>query len=58
MTPDLGPMYSVLQYFGTRVPISQYSSVLGTRTFEKYLYSSTCKNESTFNEYLRVLCEY
>ena len=55
-------MYSVLRYFGTRVPILQYSSVLGTRTFEKYLYSylysSTFKNESTFNEYLRVLYEY
>ena len=40
------------RYFGTRVPILQYSSVLGTRTFKKYLYSSTFKNESTFNEYL------
>ena len=51
-------MYSVLRYFGTRVPIVQYSSVLGTHTFKKYLYSylysSTFKNESTFNEYLRL----
>ena len=58
----LGPMYSVLRYFGTRVPILQYSAVLGTLTFKKYLYSylysSTFKNESTFNEYLRVLYEY
>ena len=58
----LGPMYSVLRYFGTRVPILQYSSVLGTLTFKKYLYSylysSTFKNKSTFNEYLRVLYEY
>ena len=58
----LGPKYSVLRYFGTRVPILQYSSVLGTRTFKKYLYSylysSTFKNKSTFNEYLRVLYEY
>ena len=35
----LGSMYSVLRYFGTRVPIVQYSSVLGTHTFKKYLYS-------------------
>ena len=58
----LGPKYSVLRYFGTRVPILQYSSVLSTRTFKKYLYSylysSTFKNKSTFNEYLRVLYEY
>ena len=58
----LGPMYSVLWYFGTRVLILQYSSVLGTLTFKKYLYSylysSTFKNKSTFNEYLRVLYEY
>ena len=51
----LGPKYSVLRYFGTRVPIFQYLSVLSTRTFEKYLYSylysSTFKIESTFNEY-------
>ena len=60
--PGLGPMYSVLWYFGTRVLILQYSSVLGTLTFKKYLYSylysSTFKNKSTFNEYLRVLYEY
>ena len=37
--PGLGPKYSVLRYFGTRVPILQYSSVLSTRTFKKYLYS-------------------
>ena len=47
----LGPKYSV--------PILQYSSVLSTRTFIKYLYSylysSTFKNKSIFNEYLRVL---
>ena len=58
----LGPKYSVLRYFGTRVPILQYSSVLSTHTFKKYLYSylysSTFKNKSTFNEYLRVLYEY
>ena len=58
----LGPKYSVLRYFGTRVPILQYSSVLSTRTFKKYLYSylysSTFKNKSAFNEYLRVLYEY
>ena len=58
----LGPKYSVLRYFVTRAPIFQYSSVLSTSTFEKYLYSylysSTFKNESTFNEYLRVLHEY
>ena len=58
----LGPKYSVLRYFGTRVPILQYSSVLSTRTFKKYLYSylysSTFKNKSTFNKYLRVLYEY
>ena len=62
LSPGLGSMYSVLRYFGTRVPILQYSSVLGTHTFKKYLYSylysSTFKNESTFNEYLRVLYEY
>ena len=29
----LGPKYSVLQYFGTRVPILQYSSVLSTHIF-------------------------
>ena len=29
----LGPKYSVLRYFGTRVPFFQYSSVLSTRTF-------------------------
>ena len=60
--PGLGPKYSVLRYFGTRVPILRYSSVLSTRTFKKYLYSylysSTFKNKSTFNEYLRVLYEY
>ena len=60
--PGLGPKYSVLRYFGTRVPILQYSSVLSTRTFKKYLYSylysSTFKNESTFDEYLRVPYEY
>ena len=43
--PGLGPKYLVLRYFGTRVPILQYSSVLSTRTFKKnlysYLYSST-----------------
>ena len=58
----LGPKYSVLRYFGTRVPILQYSSVLSTCTFKKYLYSylysSTFKNKSTFDEYLRVLYEY
>ena len=58
----LGPKYLVLRYFGTRRPIFQYSSVLSTPIFEKYLYSylylSTFKNESTFNEYLRVLYEY
>ena len=58
----LGPKYSVLRYFGTRVPILQYSSVLSTRTFKKYLYSylysSTFKNKSIFNEYLQVLYEY
>ena len=58
----LGPKYSVLRYFGTRVLIFQYSLVLSTRTFKKnmysYLYSSTFRNKSTFNEYLRVLCEY
>ena len=58
----LWPKYLVLRYFGTRVPIFQYSSVLSTPTFKKYLYSylysSTFKNESTFNEYLRVLYEY
>ena len=52
----LGSMYSVLRYFGTRVSILQYLSVLCTRTFKKYLYSylysSTFKNENTFNEYL------
>ena len=52
----LGPKHSVLRYFGTRVPILQYLSVLSTRTFKKYLYSylysSTFKNKSTFNEYL------
>ena len=36
LQPGLGPKYSVLRYFGTRVPIFQYSSVLSTRTFEKY----------------------
>ena len=45
----LGPKYSVVRYFGTRVPILQYSSVLSTCTFEKYLYSylysSTFKNK-------------
>ena len=60
--PGLGPKYSVLWYFGTQVPILQYSSVHSTRTFKKYLYSylysSTFKNKSTFNEYLRVLYEY
>ena len=60
--PGLGPKYSVLRYFGTRVPILQYSSVLSTRTFKKdlysYLYSSTFKNKSTLTEYLRVLYEY
>ena len=60
--PGLGPKYSVLRYFGTRVPILQYSSVLSTHTFKKYLYSylysSTLKNKSTFNEYLQVFYEY
>ena len=37
------------RYFGTRVPILQYSSVLSTRTFKKYLYSYLYS--STFNEY-------
>ena len=58
----LGPKYSVLRYFGTRVPILQYSSVLSTHTFKKYLYSylysSTFKNKSTFNKYVQVLYEY
>ena len=54
--PGLGPKYSVLRYFGTRVPILQYLSVLSTRTFKKYLYSYLYS--STFNEYLRVLYEY
>ena len=62
LRPGLGPKYSVLRYFGTRVPILQYSSVLSTRTFKKnlysYLYSSTFKTKSTFNEYLQVLYEY
>ena len=62
LVPGLGPEYSVLRYFGTRVPILQYSSVLSTHTFKKYLYSylysSTFKNKSTFNEYLQVLYEY
>ena len=62
LASGLGPKYSVLRYFGTRVPILQYSSVLNTHTFKKYLYSylysSTFKNKSTFNEYLRVLYEY
>ena len=38
----LGPKYSVLQYFGTRVPILQYSSVLSTRPLK-----STCTRSCT-----------
>ena len=38
----LGPKYSVLRYFGTRVPILQYSSVLSTHTLK-----STCTRTCT-----------
>ena len=38
--PGLGPKYSVLRYFGTRVPILQYSSVL-------VLLKSTCTRTCT-----------
>ena len=58
LIPGLGPKYSVLRYFGTRVPILQYSSVLSTHTFKKYLYSYLYSSTSKRKVFLTSTYEY